>query len=69
MISAKQSRILEFIRAHLAAHGYPPTLEEIRAGLGISAKSVVAHHLERLERAGLIERTAGVSRGIRLVGE
>lgn len=69
MISARQASILAFIRAHLTSHGYPPTLEEIRAGLGISAKSVVAHHLERLERAGLIERTPGVSRGIRLVGE
>jgi repressor LexA len=67
MPSEKQLEMYQFIRAHAEDTGRPPTMEEIRAGLGLSTKSLVAYHLRALEAAGLIERTRQVSRGIRPV--
>jgi repressor LexA len=65
-ISYRQSLILQFIEAYLTRNGYPPTHEEIRAGLGLSSKSTVHYHLEMLEYAGRISRTRNTPRGIRL---
>ena len=37
-------------------HGYPPTVREIGAAVGLRSPSSVTHHLEALERHGLIRR-------------
>jgi repressor LexA len=67
MPSARQLAIYDFIRAQTETKGRPPTMDEIRAALGLSTKSLVSYHLKALETAGLIERTPQVSRGIRPV--
>ena len=66
-LSAKQSEMLGFIRRFVAARGYPPSYEEIRAGLGLCSKSHVNHYLEQLEAAGYITREAGRPRTIAIV--
>lgn len=68
-ISEKQSEMLAFIEEFVEDNGYPPTLEEIRAGLDISSKSLVNYHLEALEKAGYLSRAPNTSRGIRLTSE
>lgn len=68
-ISKKQREMLAFIEDFVEGNGYPPTHEEIRAGLNISSKSLVNYHLEALENAALITRSPNTPRGIRLAGE
>ncbi|MBI1877671.1 MAG: hypothetical protein HYR94_05480 [Chloroflexi bacterium] len=53
-ISDKQKQMLAFIENFVGENGYPPTHEEIRAGLKISTKSLVNYHLEALEGAALL---------------
>jgi repressor LexA len=64
---ACRQRILDFISDFLAAHHYPPTVAEIATGTG-KVKSVVQHHLNRLERDGQITRTRRSPRSIKLTG-
>lgn len=64
--SAKQARIMEFLRRFLDDKGYPPTIRDIARGCGISSTSVVEYNLRALERDGHITRDREVSRGIGL---
>lgn len=68
-ISDKQKQMLAFIETFVGRNGYPPTLEEIRAGLKISTKSLVNYHLEALAGASLLSRSPHTPRGIRLANE
>lgn len=65
-ISARQQRILEFIRDFLNDHHYPPTVRDIQTGCEVSSTSVVDYNLKILHREGYLRREAGVSRGIEL---
>lgn len=66
-LSARQSKILEFIQQFLTNYGYPPTVREIGEATGISSTSVVDYNLKALERMGIIRRDREVSRGIDLL--
>jgi repressor LexA len=63
----RQQQMLDFIRRYQREHGYPPTLREIGAAVGISSTSVVNYNLERLEALGFLVRNRETSRGLRLV--
>ena len=65
-LSERQVRMLEFIRAYLEEHSYPPTIREIGKAVGIPSTSVVKYNLERLQEKGFIIRSGEVSRGLRL---
>lgn len=54
----------KFIRAHLAERGFAPSFVEIGRACGITTTSLVAHHLGKLERRGIIKRSPGVARSI-----
>ena len=56
-ISAKQQRILEYISEYTSAQGYPPSVREICAEVGLSSPSTVHSHLKRLRELGYLERT------------
>ncbi len=68
-MSARQEAILGFISEFLHENGYPPTIRDIGAAVGISSTSVVNYNLNVLEREGHIARDPDVSRGLRLVGQ
>lgn len=68
-LSAKQEKILAFIRRFMAEHSYPPTIRDIVRGCGISSTSVAEYNLAILEREGYLRRHKEVSRGIELLGE
>ncbi len=68
MITERQRRILEFIRSVIGSRGIPPSLREIGRTFGIASTNGVDKHLQALERAGLISRERGTSRGIALTG-
>lgn len=68
-LSARQERMIEFIRDFRRQHGYPPTVREIGRAAGISSTSVVDYNLNVLEKGGYIRRDREISRGIELLIE
>lgn len=51
-----QNRILSFIRTEIEDKGYPPSVREICAAVGLKSTSTVHAHLNNLEKKGLIRR-------------
>ena len=65
-LTAKQQQIYDYILAFTADHGYPPSVREIGAAVGLKSPSTVHFHLKHLEEAGVIEKGAGKGRAITL---
>lgn len=65
-LTERQQQILDLIREALAGTGFPPTRAEIAQRLGFRSANAAEDHLRALARKGVIELTAGASRGIRL---
>ncbi len=66
-LSARQDRMLRFIREFFADNSRPPTIREIGRAVGISSTSVVNYNLNILQDKGFIRRDREVSRGVKLV--
>ncbi len=66
-LTRRQKQILDFIREHVAAQGYAPTLEEIGKKFELSSPATVHKHLSNIEAKGLIRRGSNRSRAIELV--
>ncbi len=66
-LSTKQQGILDFMRAFINEHDYPPSIRDIQVGCDISSTSVVDYNLKALERLGYIRRDREVSRAIELL--
>ncbi|MBM6870158.1 transcriptional repressor LexA [Pseudoflavonifractor phocaeensis] len=66
-ITPKQQQVYDFIVAFQNQHGYPPSVREIGAQVGLKSPSTVHFHLKGLERAGLIEKAEGKTRAITVV--
>lgn len=64
--AARKQRIIDFIAATTRQRGYPPSVREIAAAVDLASTSAVHHHLQSLEREGILERGAATSRAIRL---
>jgi repressor LexA len=67
-ISARQRRILEFIRQTVQQRGYPPTVREIGEAVGLTSSSSVHAQLSNLERRGLLRRDPTKPRAMELRG-
>ena len=65
-LTPKQQRIYDFIQAFAAQHGYPPSVREIGAAVGLKSPSTVHFHLKGLEEAGMIVKAEGKTRAITL---
>lgn len=65
--SSKQVEIYEFIKNQIKEKGYPPSVREICAAVGLKSTSTVHGHLERLEKKGLIKRDPTKPRTIEVV--
>ena len=63
-ISAKQQRILDYISAFSLEHGYPPSVREIGAEMGLRSPSTVHAHLKKLQDAGYLEPNDHKSRAL-----
>jgi len=66
MLTGRQRRVFDYLVEFLQERGYPPTLSEIAAKLGLSRVGVMKH-LMTLERKGYIRRSRR-ARDIELVG-
>lgn len=67
-ISAKQQRILEYISEYTTQQGYPPSVREICAEVGLSSPSTVHSHLMRLRDLGYLEKDDRKTRAISVRG-
>src|SRR3954463_10057957 len=67
-LTARQQMVLDFIRQSISDRGYPPTLREIGARMGIRSTNGVNDHLRALERKGYLTREDMKSRALRPTG-
>ncbi len=65
-LTPRQAEILELIRSHVEATGFPPTRAEIAQALGFRSVNAAEEHVKALVKKGLIELLPNASRGIRL---
>ncbi len=64
-LTSRQEEVLRFIRQSITDRGYPPTLREIGAHMGIRSTNGVNDHLRALERKGYLTREDMKSRALR----
>ena len=67
-ITARQRRIMDFIRSTVEERGYPPTVREIGEAVGLTSSSSVHAQLANLERLGLLRRDASKPRAMEIQG-
>ncbi|MDY2776896.1 MAG: helix-turn-helix domain-containing protein, partial [Collinsella sp.] len=65
-ITKRQQQIYDFIRSYQAEKGYPPSVREMAAAVGLSSPSTVHAHLSALEDHGLIKRDKTKPRALEL---
>jgi repressor LexA len=67
MLSTRQEQVLEFVRAGVARHGYPPSIREIGDAVGLRSTSSVAYQLKVLQEKGYLQRDRGRPRTMELL--
>lgn len=68
-LGKRQIAIYDFIRTYSTEHGYPPSVREIGAAVGLASPSTVHMHLKVLEEQGLIKRDSKKPRTIEVMGK
>ena len=53
-LTARRRQILDMIVTHQRAHGYPPSMREIAADVGLKSPASVKAHIDVLGRAGYL---------------
>lgn len=66
-LTEKQKKVLSFIEQFAAEQGYPPSVREIGAAVGLASTATVHGYLERLEKKGYLDRAALKTRAMRVV--
>ena len=66
-LTKKQEETLMFIKKYMVAHGYPPSVREICAGMNLSSPATVHTHLKELEGKGFIRKQNSKFRTIELL--
>ena len=66
-LTQKQSMIFDFIKEQQMAKGYPPSVREIAAAVGLKSTSTVHSHLSKLEKLGYIRRDPTKPRAIEIL--
>ena len=66
-LQPKQQRILQVIEEAVRSQGYPPTVREIGAAVGLSSPASVQGHLAALESMGYIRRRSSKQRALELI--
>ena len=66
-LSKRQQNMLKFMFRYMEERRFPPTIREIGEACDIKSTSVVNYNLNKLVKAGYLERSNKVSRGLRLI--
>lgn len=67
VLSSRQEEILLFIIKRIKEKGYPPSVREICANVGLASTSTVHAHLARLEEKGIIRKDPTKPRALEIV--
>lgn len=68
-LTKRQEEILTFIKEYIVSNGYPPTVREIGASLGVSSPATIHAHLTNLADKGFIKKEETKNRAIELLVE
>ena len=63
----REQKVLDFISRQIKQNGYPPTVRDIGAALGIKSTSTVQKSMEILEEEGYIRKQPGKRRAFEVV--
>ena len=66
-LTPKQYLVLDFLKRSIAKNGFPPTVREVGAALGLSSSATVQAHFNALEKKGYIKKGASKNRTIELL--
>lgn len=66
-LTEKQAMIFEYIKEQQLLKGYPPSVREICAAVGLKSTSTVHSHLNKLEKLGYIRRDPTKPRAIEIL--
>ena len=67
MLKARQQKILDFMKQEITTKGYPPTVREICAAIGIASTSTVHKDIETLVNEGYLKKDPSKPRAIMVV--
>lgn len=65
----KQTAVLNYIHKQVDAQGYPPTVREICAAVGLSSTSTVHGHINRLIKKGYLKKDPAKPRALEITAE
>ena len=66
-LTKRQREILTYLMDSMQRRGYPPSVREIGAALGLTSSSTVHSHLAALEKKGFIHRDPSKPRAIEIL--
>ncbi|HLW59225.1 MAG TPA: transcriptional repressor LexA [bacterium] len=66
-LTKRQREILNYVMDNMQLRGYPPSVREIGAALGLTSSSTVHSHLTALEKKGFIHRDPSKPRAIEIL--
>ena len=66
-LTDKDYQILDFVYKYIRENGFPPTVREICAEVGLSSPATVHARLNKIEAAGFIERSSTKNRTMRII--
>lgn len=68
-LTKRQREILDCIKENVRQRGYPPSVREIGAAVGLNSSATVHSHLNSLESKGMIKRDPTKPRAIEVLDE
>ena len=66
-LTERQNAILKVIKKSIAEKGYPPTVREIGAEVGLSSTATIHFHLTKLEEKGYLKKDNSKNRTLELL--
>ncbi len=66
-LDTRARAVYETVRDAVTTHGYPPSMREIGATVGLTSPSSVKHQLDKLERLGLVRRDPNRPRAMEVI--
>ena len=65
-LTPRQQKVLVFLREEIEQRGYPPSMREIGAAVGLASTSSVVHQLQVLEKLGYVKRDPNRPRALEI---
>ena len=68
-LTARQRQALRLVHDFISQKGSSPTLAELKSALSVASDQSVIEMLQRLENKGMVEKTAGQARSLKLTAQ